>query len=155
MRGDGKWITLAGDGRVFLWAAGRVPGFADYRQPPHGMGYLDLPTILALRLGAPLIDAPDPRGAWGARQSDDVDLIQQPAMISRWTLARLHALDTRRLGIGSPWLAAGRSIGWRYVSLTATFGRLRIAGVIFCEPPPAIRLIKKAAAIRRPKPLTK
>lgn len=144
-RGDGRTVTVAGDGRGFIWALSRVPGFADYQVPPAGFGYFELPRIWGLYRPGSELPAPLPRGAWGSRQADTVFITQSPAVVRRYDLARLQLLDTCTLGPGEAHRdAAGRPCGWKSISFRGTFGSISLQGVVFCDAPPAVR----QAAIR-------
>lgn len=146
-RADGKVWTVAGDGRAFIWAGRRVKGFADYVMPSPGMGYFDLPSVWGLWRPAGSFDfAPAPCGAWGSGMADTIYLAQCPAVVRRYDLARLQLLDRCMLGLGQEWRdAAGRVVGWKSVSFEGNFDGVTVRGVVFCDPPPAIRLEKKRA----------
>ena len=138
-RADGKVLTFAGDGRVFIWTAVRVPGFADYIVPPAGFGYVSLPEILNKPRTYPQDPAPPPSGVWTSGQCDDIFVGQTIARVRRSILARLAALDTCRLGNGETHVMGGMSVGWKHIAFAGTFGRLHLQGIILCEPPLALR----------------
>lgn len=131
----GKPVTLAGDGRVFLWAHGRVPGFADYEIPPGGFGYVDMPAILALHRGPAQIDAPAPAGGWKGQAHDEVVVSNFPALVHRYDLARLMLLDTVRLGPGEPYKRGSWQTSWCTLALTWKHGTASGAGLVFCKLP--------------------
>lgn len=140
-RADSKTWTVAGDGSVFIWAGRRVPGFADYVMPSPGMGYFDLAEVWGLWRPAGSYDfAPAPLGAWGSGQSDTIYLAQCPADVRRYDLARLQLLDRCALGHGLEWRdKGGRVVGWRTLRFEGDFDGVKMRGVVFCQPPAAIR----------------
>jgi hypothetical protein len=130
-------VTLAGDGRIFVWTRHRVPGFADYRVPPSGYGYFDLPSVFGIKGPFPQVPCPPPAGLWGARQKDAVIIGQQPARLLRWTLARLNAFHSCWLSGAQRWDAKGTT-GWRTLRLRAQWDTLHFDGIVFCEEPEAV-----------------
>ncbi len=133
----GKTVTFAGDGRVFLWTTGqRVPGFSDYQHPPAGMGYVDVPSVLALkRNGGQTQPCPMPAGSWTGAACDDVYFMQHPARIRRFDLMRLSLLDSVTLQNGEQVKhASGLTHYWRTVGITWKWGSLSGSGVILCQP---------------------
>lgn len=131
-----RTVTFAGDGRVFLWAHSRIPGFADYQHPPPGMGYVDVPDVLALRRGFAQIDCPQPAGPWTAGAAmDEVWISQHAARVRRFDLARLNLLNTVQLGAGEKFVENGYTTGWRTVGIWWKHGTLAGEGLILCPPP--------------------
>jgi hypothetical protein len=131
-------VTVAGDGKVFLWTRERVPGFADYKVPPTGFGYFELPQVWRIKGPSPQTPCPPPAGAWGSRQADAVWIGQHPARINRWILARLSALHSCWIGGAERWDDKGTT-GWRVLRLRGNFGTRHYEGVIFCEEPEAVQ----------------
>lgn len=135
-------VTLAGDGRVFLWTGGRVPGFADYMVPAAGFGAFEVPSIWRVRGALPQMPCPPPEGAWGSRQADTVLIGQHPARINRWVLARLQALHSCWIGPAERWDAKG-TVGWRIVRVRGNFGTRHYEGIVYCEEPEVLKTLRK------------
>ncbi len=150
----GRPATLAGDGRVFLWTYARVPGFRDYEIPPPGMGYVDIPALLAIPRGQPEIPCPRPSGPWRGRGTDTVFVRSTPARVLRYDLLRLSLLDTVRLGSGRPITLQGYTIGWETLSITWTHGPATGHGLLLCQPPAPHRA-RKAKQAAKAKPAKK
>jgi len=153
---DARPITLAGDGNVFIWVHGRVPGFRDYENPP-GDGYVRVSQVLNdYRRGHHGEYLPGPAGPWKGSTLDTVFLAGKPARIRRADLARLAVIDTveawglvphatldaSRFSIGGGATYDGGSPGWKSVGFTWIHGTAHGGGIILCAEPEAVRLLR-------------
>lgn len=152
--GDGGTITMAGDGRAFIWTKRRVPGFRDYIVPPAGVGYVDIPSVLAKFMGAPQTELPGLDGPSGPRAVQEIRLSHGRAIIRRTDLERLLMLDTCRISGGSEFFhrAAWENGGAKWIVFAGNFAEFAVCGVVFCQEPRTPRLKRKpstAAAVAR------
>lgn len=149
---DAREVTMAGDGHVFVWAWGRVPGFRDYEVPPGGFGYYRLTDVINLPRRSCQEPCPAPQGPWAGNAADTVWLGQTPARLRRADLVRLAVFDTCLLGPGGTWLPRPEPQAFKYVNFTWQYGTLRGGGIVFCGQPGAVA--KRRVRLRKRAQLT-